>query len=396
MNTKLLPSIWLIIFLVGLPQLSETVYTPALPEIAVDLATSVSMVEYTLTIYLFGFALGTLFWGYISDRLGRKPCVLAGLIVFIIGCIGCNTSSSIEMLMLCRFVQALGGSIGSVLGQSICRDAFHGPELGKVYSLIGSALALFPAVGPMMGGIIAESYGWEEIFIFLGLFATVLLIITAGKLPETHPKHARVGKSLISVALRLVKDKKVIAFGLIVSACNGIMFSYFGEGPFYLMEILGLSPSTYGVSFMFIAASSAAGGFISKKMHDSMSSIQIMRYGIYIMLISTCLLSLVAVTNHFIYEIPSNFMIMITIVSQMLTSMGLCIATSNALALSVVNYKDAIGIASSLFGFFYYMVISIFTLIMGTIHNGTLLPMPIYFFILSCFMLLISKLFLKE
>lgn len=107
------------------------------------------LVEYTLTIYLFGFALGILFWGRLSDRLGRKPCVLAGLAVFVVGCVGCYEANSLFFLMLSRFIQALGGSIGSVLGLAICRDAFQGADLGRAYSSIGSALALFPALGPL-------------------------------------------------------------------------------------------------------------------------------------------------------------------------------------------------------------------------------------------------------
>src|SRR5438105_5944435 len=133
----LLPAIWLIVLIVGLPQLSETVYTPSLPDIADGMKTSEAMVEYTLTIYLLGFAIGTLFWGILSDKIGRKPCVLAGLLIFIVGCIGCYYSSTITELMLARFIQALGGSIGSIIGQAICRDAFHGQSLGKAYSLIG-------------------------------------------------------------------------------------------------------------------------------------------------------------------------------------------------------------------------------------------------------------------
>lgn len=161
-QSHILPAIWLIVLIVGLPQLSETVYSPSLPEIAEALKTSDAMVEYTLTIYLFGFAIGTLLWGRLSDRFGRKPCILMGLFVFLIGCLGCYFSSSIDALLISRFIQALGGSIGSVLGQALCRDSFQGPDLGKVYSIVGSALALFPAVGPIIGGVIAENSSWQN------------------------------------------------------------------------------------------------------------------------------------------------------------------------------------------------------------------------------------------
>ena len=89
MTKVLLPAIWLIVLIVGLPQLSETIYTPPLPDIARALQTSESMAEYTLTIFLFGFAICILFWGRLSDKVGRKPCVFGGVFIFMLGSIGC-------------------------------------------------------------------------------------------------------------------------------------------------------------------------------------------------------------------------------------------------------------------------------------------------------------------
>ena len=161
------PALWLLFTLVGLPQFSETVYSPSLPDIAHALKTSVSMVEYTLTIYLFAFALGMFFWGKVSDVTGRKPSMIAGLLLYLIGCIGCYYSGSIEWLLVSRFVQAFGGSAGSVVGQAVCRDVYNGKALSRVYALMASALGIPPAIGPVIGGFIAQQWGWSYIFMLL-------------------------------------------------------------------------------------------------------------------------------------------------------------------------------------------------------------------------------------
>jgi Bcr/CflA subfamily drug resistance transporter len=390
------PAIWLIVFIVGLPQLSETVYTPSLPDIAHALRTHESMVEYTLTIYLFGFALGTLFWGKISDKLGRKPCVIAGLLIFIASCIGCYVSNSIEMLMICRLIQAFGGSVGSVLGQAICRDAFHGPALGKVYSATGSALALFPALGPLCGGLIAEIFGWRNIFIFLILFALIVTFLVGMRLPETHTHASRKPVSMVDMAMQLLSDKRVLGAALIVAGCNGILFSYFAEGPFYLIATLGLLPRHYGLSFTVIGGAAILAGIVSKRLHNTCSSQKIMSYGLGIVAFATTIFSAIALINMNLLAFPSPIMIAATIVSQTICIFGTSMASVNALALALVDYKHAIGTASSLFGFFYYCLISLFTFFMAYLHNGTLLPMPLYFLALGCMMMVTNHLLLKD
>jgi Bcr/CflA subfamily drug resistance transporter len=392
----LVPAIWLIVLIVGLPQLSETVYTPSLPDIADSMGVSEAMVEYTLTIYLFGFAIGTFFWGKLSDKIGRKPCVLAGLIVFVMGCLGCYYANTITALMISRFIQAFGGSIGSVIGQAICRDAFHGKALGKVYSSTGAALAVFPAVGPVVGGVIAQCFGWSTIFLFLIGFGLLLTLLVMIYLPETHDVQNRKHISLMAVAQSLLVSKKVIGFGLIVAACNGIAFSYFAEGSFYFIKMLGLSPSQYGFSFVPIAFVTMMGGMVSKYLHNWRSSETIMGYGLRLIVAATLLFSIFTFCFVHYAMFSSYVMVLTAIFMQMMIMFGICMVTSNALALALVDYKWCIGTASSLFGFFYYLCISFFTFGMGSLHNGTLLAMPLYFLALGCFMLLVQRYMLRD
>jgi Bcr/CflA subfamily drug resistance transporter len=389
MKKTLLP---LLILIVGLPQLSETVYTPSLPDIAQALGVSDAWVEYTLTIYLAGFAVGTLFWGRLSDRLGRRPCILVGLLIYILGCIGCFYSSSIEALMWSRFLQAFGGSIGSVLGQAICRDIFQGAERGKVFSIIGSAIAFSPAIGPVLGGIIDQTFGWAAIFLLLILLGILTLTASYLKLPETHIHSSIHAISLKKMAMRLMKDHRVLAYGFLVAACNGIPFSFYAEGSFYLIELLGLSPSTYGMSFIGIALAGALGGWLSRRKHEQqVSSITIMKQGIALVIMGSAFFLGMTVIIGMFDATPKWVSIVLTLGSMMVIMLGDALIIPNALSMALEDYKHSIGTASSLFGFFYYVLISLFTFGMGLLHNGTLFPMPCYFFVIGLFMWFVMK-----
>ena len=126
--------LYIIILMVTIPVLSETIYTPSLPDLAKDLAISANLAEYTLTIYLFGFAIGVLIWGNLSDCYGRKPCVLTGFLIYALSCFICYLADNINMLFAARFIQAFGASVGSVLGIAIARDVVKPAERGKMFS----------------------------------------------------------------------------------------------------------------------------------------------------------------------------------------------------------------------------------------------------------------------
>jgi len=377
-NVKV-PDLWLLVLIVGLPQLSETIYTPALPDIAHSLLTSDSMVEYTLTIYLLGFALGTLFWGKLSDKYGRKPSLIAGLLIYVLGCIGCFYSGTISYLMMSRLIQAFGGSTGSVLGQAICRDSFNGPERGKVFSVIGSALSFSPAVGPIVGGLIDQAFGWSAIFICLICLGLATLATVMFRLPETYVPTVFSLDTIKKTFLSMINDKKVLAFGFLVAACNGIGFSYYAEGSFYLINILGLSPALYGSSFILLALAGMIGGYISKTLHDfNMLSFDILTKGNKVVFFGA-LLFLIGTLVFYNLHLAPLFFICLTLASMSVIMTGIGIMIPNILSLALEGYRGAIGTASSLFGFYYYLLISLFTLIMGLLHNNTLFPMPVYF-----------------
>ena len=137
------------------------------------------------------------------------------------------------------------------------------------------------------------------------------------------------------------------------------------------------------------------GGIVSKMLHNKKTSLEIMHYGIFIMVGSTALFS-GSILLHSYYTLSTSTVIALTIISQMATMFGVAMAANNALALALIDYKWCIGTASSLFGFFYYCCISLLTLGMGLLHNGTLFPMPLYFLVVAIVTLLINHIFIKS
>ena len=163
MNSKKL-TIPLLIALVGFPQISETIYTPSLPAVANGLGASAHAIEATLAIYFIGFALGVTLWGAVSDFLGRRTVMIIGLLIYGFSTINCALATSVEELLVWRCLQAFGASVGSVITQTMLRDAFDHTQRAKLFSLIGGALAFSPAIGPLMGGYISELWGWKANF----------------------------------------------------------------------------------------------------------------------------------------------------------------------------------------------------------------------------------------
>lgn len=380
MTQSLPPRLGLLVLTAGLPLLSETIYSPALPDIAYALSTSDNMAEYTLTIYLFAFALGTLFWGSLSDYYGRKPCLMAGLVIYTLGCLGCFMATSITFLLISRFIQAFGGSTGSVLTQAICRDTFKGSERGKAFAYIGSSLALAPAVGPVIGGMVDQHFGWSAIFLLLIVMGCTVLYCVHNLLEESYPPSIQRVK-LVSLGLSLLRDPHVMGSSILVAAVNGISFSFYAEGSFYFIGLLGLSPAQYGFCFVGIASAAFTGALLSRYLHNRQTSMTIIKWGINAIIIGCSLfLSTVLAT------MANTPLISISLMSMMIITLGIGMVGPSVLAQALINYQYAVGTASSLFGCFYYLLISLLTLGIGTLHNDSLWLMPAYFLGISLVM----------
>jgi Bcr/CflA subfamily drug resistance transporter len=381
-NNKKKLSISLLIALVGFPQISETIYTPALPNVANGLQASAYMVEATLSIYFLGFALGVLLWGTISDWYGRRNAMLVGIIVYGIGTLGCANVESVEALLAWRFLQAFGASVGSVITQTILRDSYNGAERTKLFSVMSGALAFSPALGPVLGGFISEFYGWRANFWILAILAVLLSIWSFLSLPETRPSHiSRLSTNKISLLfIEMIKSRVLWGHILLIGATNGVLFGFYQEAPFIFIEQLGIKPSHYGFFGLLIATATVLAARISYRQSTHFSAQSIIECGATCVFIGGLLFTFTILTGIFDLRTVG---IAIAIVTLFSIFFGIGLIIPNSLSHALKPYQRTAGTAGSIFGGCYYCLIAGFTWIMSTLHNGTALPLPLYITILG-------------
>lgn len=254
--------------LVAFGPVSTDLYLASLPDMGRYFSTSVEMVQMTLSVFLLGFAVSMLVYGPLSDRFGRRPVILGGVVIYVLGSVACLLSSSIEMLIASRFLQAVGACCGPVVGRAVVRDVYPRDQAAKVMSYMASAMALAPFVAPILGGWFHTLFGWRANFILLGLFGVVLLAATWRWLGETnhHPDpHALSPLRMLGNYRTLLTDRQVLGYVLVVSCTFAGMFSFISGSSFVLIDVLALPPAYFGFGFAVVVAGYIVGGFVAGK-----------------------------------------------------------------------------------------------------------------------------------
>lgn len=172
--------IFLMVFLGALSAFGPFItdfYLPTLPSMAEVFHTNASMVQLGLTTSMIGLAVGQIFFGPVSDRFGRRPVLLASLILFCVSALASIFSPTIEFFNVCRFLQGLGGAGGIVMSRSVATDCYSGRELAKVLAIVGAINGIAPVAAPVVGGMVASSTGWQGIFWILFAIGVVLSVL---------------------------------------------------------------------------------------------------------------------------------------------------------------------------------------------------------------------------
>jgi predicted MFS family arabinose efflux permease len=341
----------LVTALLMFPQIAETIYSPALTDIGGHFSVNVADAAQTLAVYFIGFAVGVLFWGWFSDWRGRRPALWFGLAVYAAGCILALTAADFSVLLAARTVAAFGAATGSVVGQTVLRDSYSGRQLAAIFSFVGMALAVSPALGVYFGGVLTARWGMYGVFSALALLAVALLLLTLAIMPETRPP--RVGDpTLLPLLQRMLMDKKMGLAVTLVAALNISVFSYYSQAPF-LFSRLGLDARAFGYSGMALAAGSLVG---------AQGNRLLLRRGIGQRQLFILAGLLLALGSAGVFLLADS---LVFLVPMMGVAAAYAMAIPVVLGTALSNYVDCRGSAGALFGLAYYLFIGLGLALVG-------------------------------
>jgi len=265
---------------------------PAFPAIARDFAITPFAMQQSITAYLVAYAVMSLLHGPVSDSLGRKPVILAGVLVFGLASIGCALSQSLPELLFYRALQGVSAGSGLIVGRAIIRDCLEGDAAQRLMSLVTMIFSIAPALAPIVGGWIIGVAHWSWIFWCLALLSLSLALATALALPETHPKHLRTPlrpRPLLQGNLAILRNPQFLRLAL-AGGCNfAALFVYISSAPAFVLDILKLNEQQFGWFFVPMIAGMTLGAFVSGRLAGRVSGTQAIRLGFAVCLGATVL-----------------------------------------------------------------------------------------------------------
>ncbi len=322
--------------------LAMNVFLPSMPGMARYFETDYANVQLAVSIYLAGNALLQPVLGPLADYYGRRPVLLASLATAVLGTIVCIYSTSIEMLLFGRGLQAFSAA-GLVLGRAIVRDLYDGDRAASMLGYVTMAMALAPMVAPAIGGYLDELYGWQASFLLILVFTIAAIVLIFFDLGETNPNPGRPFAEQVAGYPQLLRSRRFWGYTLAAAFTSGCFFAFLGGGPYVADVHYHLSPFQYGLLFALMSFGYMVGNFLAGRYSR--------RFGINKMMLAGCflaaaglllsLLLVMVITHH-----PLAFFAPVAIVG---IGNGIALPNLNAGIVSV--RPDLAGSASGLGGF---------------------------------------------
>ena len=354
-------------------------YLPAMGVLAASIGASIHHTELSISVFMAGFAIGQLLFGPVSDRLGRKPVLLSGLVVFLLASLMLATVGTLTELLAWRFVQALGGGACVVNSAAIVRDCFSGKQAASVISTMAMIMMLAPLVAPLFGSALLYLSGWRVIFVFLAGYAAFLLWLMSTQLPETRDPNQPVASfpQVLRNYVSVVRHREGLGYIFAVSASFGGLFAFVTASPFVYMEHFGLSPAVYpfvlGANVIFIALSNRLNIHLLK----SRTPLQNLYLGLAIQLVAAGSLVTTVLTG--MASLP------MVVALVMLYSGMIGLISPNAMALLLDHFGHMSATATALMGAAKFGSAALAGVMVGAFEIESLWPMVLTMLVASLF-----------
>ena len=344
-------------------------YLPSFPTLAQVFNTDVAHVQWSLAAYFAGLALGQLLYGPLIDRYGRRSPLLVGIALFVLASLACALATSLEQIILARFVQALGGCVGLVASRVIVRDLCDPPTTAKVFSRLLLIMGLAPILAPLLGGFLLTLSGWPSIFFTLAAFGAATWWTVLRHLPETYP--VALAPAPLSGALkqylRLWADRRFLGHTLTGGLAMAGMYAYIAGSPYVFIELYSVPAGHYG----WVFGSNAAGYILMAQLNAYLLRYQGPLFWLrrWLVLYLACALALVGVA----LTQPDALWPLLIPLFGCIASLG-CIMP-NATACALADQGEHAGSASALLGSLQFVLAVAAAGLVGLLHNASALPL---------------------
>ncbi len=238
--------------LTAIGPLAIDMYLPALPGIARELGVPIAAVQVSLASYFAGMSIGQILYGPLSDRLGRKPILSLGLVIFVGASLACAFTTSVTQLVVFRFLQALGGCAPLVVPRAVVRDYFDGREAVRMLSMLILVMMLGPILAPFVGGQLLIRFGWRSMFFVLAGYGFIWLVLAAWLLPESLRPEQRRRESvaaIVSTYGRILGDRVYLGWVLSGALVFAGLLAYISGSSFVYIELFDVAPERFGLYF---------------------------------------------------------------------------------------------------------------------------------------------------
>lgn len=362
------------IFILGLlaaiGPFSIDMYLPGFPNIAKDLDTDVSKVSLTLSSFFIGISAGQLLYGPLLDKYGRKKPLYFGLSLYILASLGCALSTSITMLIIFRFLQALGGCAGMVASRAMVRDMFEVKDNARIFSLLMLVIGVSPLLAPTIGGYVTAATNWRYVFIILLLIVLAMLFLCIYMLPESQKPaeaYSLAPTFILQKFGEVFKQPQFVIYTFTSAFTAAGLYAYVAGSPHVFMEIFKASEKTYGWIFAIVAGSLVLATQINAQILRFTSSEKIIPRAIIIQCCAGLLLAIGFMNNW--WGMTSS----IILCSIFLACQGFTFPNASALALAPFD-KNA-GSASALIGCIQMATGTLSSAMVSFFHNNTAVPL---------------------